>query len=232
MPNTFAYGPSSSGKTAAIKSAVRSLMCLNRTPSTSSRCGHCDSCRQFQVNHQNSGLFAELCGTGIGIPIHWFPINCGEITQQALRELILEVSQCEGRVIVYLDEAHRLASNQRDELLLIPLREIPATWIASSAHPERLDEMFRNRFTSKLSTELPTRGELVEFLKARCQEWKIEYDAEETLQRISVRCRSSVGHALGLLAEAAGISDRRITMEMAESHSFFLEDDSENFAAS
>jgi len=92
-----------------------------------------------------------------------------------------------------------------EHLLLKPLEELDALWIASSAHPEELDGMFLRRFSAKLATTLPTQVELADFLAVRREEWEIGLDSHETLALLARRSRLVAARAISVLATAAGI---------------------------
>lgn len=90
-----------------------------------------------------------------------------------------------------------------DERLLKPLEDFPAIWIASSANVKsngddrhRLDKMFQNRFTFRITTELSDLDQLVIWLAERDHEWGIRVELPEvTLPRPAERCHQVPGMA-------------------------------------
>lgn len=215
-PNLLVNGAAGTGKTSSIKATVRTLMCARRGGDTQLPCGECDSCRFFDARYPDQGLFEVLRASRQGVsPIHYFPVNCGEITESELRELVRDTRSQYGLVIIYLDEVHRIVRRQMDHLLLKPLEEHPAVWIASSASLKDLSVMFKRRFTVRVATTSPTFHELVGFLEARCRGWQLNVDSRDTLGLIAQLSRLIPSRAIGALAIGAGRPGRILTKETA-----------------
>ena len=214
--NTLVSGDSGTGKTAAVKAFVRSLMCPHRDVDTGTPCGKCQACMTFDVRYDSTGLFAYLQerAKGTGQPVHFNPINCGEVTE-TLRTILTERHDYEGRYVIYLDEVHRLMRRKMEHMLLVPLQEMDALWVASSAMSSELDSMFRRRFSAKLSTTLPDMPALIEFLRERCQHWRVSVDDDPgTFALLAQRSRRITSEAIGRIAVAAGRKDRCLTREL------------------
>jgi|LSQX01.3.fsa_nt_gb replication-associated recombination protein RarA len=227
-PNTFVFGDPGTGKTACIKAYVRTLRCQKKEPDKWIPCGFCESCKEFDVRYSDEGLFATLRHRVLvdgADPLHYYPINCGKISESELRRIIDDVPQWTGLVLIWLDEVHRIVRRGMDHLLLKPLEELNAVWIASTAHPKELDRMFKRRFAAKVRTTLPTLTELVSFLKDRCDEWGIRPDSEETLQLAARRAKLVTADAIALLAVAAGRDGRLLDRELVARHQFDCDED-------
>lgn len=218
--NTFVEGQSGSGKTAAIKAFVRSLMCPDLDRSTFQTCKICDACRTFDVRYADQGLFtlSQPRVHGGREPLHFYPVNCGAVSEAGLQEIIADRSQFSGKFLIYLDEAHRLVRRKMEHLLLKPLEELDALWIASTAQPDELDTMFHRRFSCHLSTTLPTDTELNKFLAERCLAWGILTDDPNTLKLLAKRSGCLPAKAVSVLAIAAGRADRRLDRDLVLKH--------------
>lgn len=215
--NTFVTGESGSGKTSTVKAFVRSLRCPNLDMDKLLPCEQCEVCITFDVRFSEYGLFPLLnIWTQEREPINYFPVNCGEVTESMLRDIVNAATQCNGRIVIYLDEVHRLVRRRMDHALLIPLEEADAVWIASTAYPRELDEMFHRRFAAKVNTTLPDSPELVAFLQERCREWGIDVDAQSTLESLARRSRRVPSAAISVIAVAAGKPSRRLCLDDIE----------------
>lgn len=219
--NTLVHGDSRSGKTAAIKLYIKTLACKRRDETSLSPCGDCDSCRKNVGRYADSELTIsfpsepELCQK-----FDYLPIDCTRITESRLRTELENLWDTDGIRIVYLDELFRLQRRGMDELLLKALEEHNFVWLASSATLEGIEQMFLNRFSAPVRTELPTVDELSEWLALRCQSWMIDWDDPMTLIRLAERCDRVPGKALHVLARAAGTRARRLTERLVSTHEF------------
>lgn len=215
--NTFVFGEPGTGKTAVVKAFVRSLMCPHRERESGTPCGNCETCRSFDVRYDDKGLFAHLQprATGSCEAIHFYPVNCGEVTEAKLREILSELREYEGHSLVYLDEVHRLIRRKMEHMLLVPLQELKTMWIASTAMPDDLDRMFQRRFAAKIATTLPEVAELTEFLRQRCEQWNVSVDHDPgTLDLLARRSRRITSDAVGQIAVAAGTKNRTLTRDL------------------
>ncbi len=224
--NTLIIGPSGSGKTACVKTYVRSLMCANRDAVTASSCGNCSSCCGFDQRYEEAGLFAEFQDRSWArgrLPVHFFPLNCGEISKRGLKRLFRKLESFQGHRVVFLDEVHRLRRDHLDEMLLVPLRELKAMFVGATAKPEELDEMFRNRFSTKLTTAKPQPAELAEFIRDRCREWGIQIESDETVIALVRRSHCIVSNVISALSRAAAKRPSLLTQERVESFEFYTD---------
>lgn len=225
--NTLIVGPSRSGKTACVKAYMRSLMCWQRSSETAAPCGRCDACKLFDVRFSEFGTFAEIHERvllGGREPVHYFPVNCGSVTEAELRQLVSDAQYCNGLRLVFLDEVHRLVRRSMDHLLLVPMQDFDATWIAASATIEGLEEMFLNRFSMKFRTQVPSPTEMLTFLEDRSSEFHINVDTAATLELLSKRSRRIVGRALNVFAASAGRTDRTLTHDDVAHFPFFVDE--------
>lgn len=213
--NALVLGDPGTGKTSAIKFAVGALYCENRPLKSLKPCLHCPTCDAALCHYEESGLFAALKNRRSS----YFPLDCANVTEAELHELLMR-ARGEHWCLFYLDEFYRLARRRMDERLLIPMRVLEATWIATSAKLENIESMVLERFTVKLYTSLPALDQLVEFLAHRCWNWMILVDHPSTLIRLAERCQGIVAQAFGLLSRAAMKRNRRLTRQMVEDHRF------------
>jgi len=222
-PNILISGDPGTGKTAAVKAFVRTLSCSKRTTDPLLPCEECESCRTFDVRYPELGLFASLnprVTVDGAEPLHFCPINCGGVTEAQLRELLNDLRYFRGLILIYLDEAHRLKPRNMNHLLLPPIEETEAIWVASSALAHELDPMLLRRFAIRTKTSLPDEEELLMFLAHRCNEWKIKVDDIITLQLLSQRSQGNVSECLSVLARAAANESRLLAKELVLRHPF------------
>lgn len=123
-------------------------------------------------------------------------------------------------IVIYLDEVQRLVRGKMDHMLLKPLEDWKAIWIASSATVGELEPMFQKRFPCRVATALPQADELVRFLQKRMEAWGIACDDASTLEVLSMRARNIPGDAIRPLVEAAIEEDRVLTRAMVDKFPF------------
>lgn len=236
--NLLATGSSREGKTSLITLGIKCLGCLNLDFETMNPCGKCKCCTLNHHLYGNDGWenvvdFLNEHEAPTPVRYHYRPIDCTRISEAELERVLSELRVNDGNLrIVYLDEVHRLARRSMDEKLLKPLEDFPAIWLASSAYVKRhagdghsLEKMFQNRFTFRLSTEKPSRSELILWLAERCHEWNIPVETpEKTLERLAERCRHVPGMALQILNKAHKKRSRLLTSAMVEEHVFDFDD--------
>lgn len=220
--NTLVTGPSRSGKTAIIKLFVRCLYCDQLDRDTLTPCQY--ECRNCRADVSRFGL------QGIEVQsqeqdVHYLPIDCAGITENELRDKLIDLRDYSGFRIVFLDEAHRLVRRSMDEQLLKPVEERSNTmWIVASAHTGELEAMFKKRFV-RLQTQLPSIEEFSIWLTDRCQEFGIfNIDSPSTIIRLAERSNRNPGDALQVLARAAIKRPKRLTRQLVENHIFDLND--------
>lgn len=214
-------GESRSGKTAMVKFLIRCIACKEFDDDTLNPCsGTCTTCRQRPELAGLEGLYAEVEAYGPDgrerLPLHFSLIDCTKIyTPDQLRDHLVRLgSVYNGIRVFYLDEVHRLVHRGMDEMLLKTVEEVEAIWFFSTAIPDDLEDMFKNRML-KLATELPTASELGNWLVDRCNEWAIPWQPEAIL-RVVEKCNRVVGTALHALALASLDDDEGLTLEMVE----------------
>jgi hypothetical protein len=165
--------------------------------------------------------------TPVRYPYHL--IDCTRLTEFDLESKFARIRVSnEDLRIIYLDEVHRLSRRFMDERLLKPLEDFPAICIASSAYVKRdnddkqsLDKMFQNRFTFRITTELPDFDQLVVWLAERCPEWGIRVEIPEvTLLRMAERCHQVPEMVLHVLNKAHKRRSKFLTQAMVEEHTF------------
>jgi hypothetical protein len=224
--NTAVFGASRSGKTSIIKLFVRCLLCQQLDPVTLNPCnGGCKLCCQEVSRFGLHGIFAEIAfADGRKNPVHYVPIDCTSITEQGLRDKLIDLRDYDGLRVVYLDEAHRLARRIMDEQLLKPVEERRGyMWILSAATTGDLERMFLNRFV-KFQTTPPSCEELAIWTGERCKEFEIEWDDEDTILRLVDRANFLPGLVLQVLGRA---QKRRVKPQLSrnlvEGHLFTVE---------
>lgn len=226
-PNLLVSGPPGTGKTSAIKTAIRTWKCRRRPVDSLVPCEQCRSCESRDPRFPDLGLFAytadDVGEPGVE-PFHFCPVDCSHATESSLKEMLDDLRSYSGTIVVYLDEVHRLTRGRMEHLLLKPLEEMSVVWIASSAHTDELDEMFTRRFSSWVATEYPTTEELVHFLAERCQDWALQIGGSalpaDTLSLLAQRSQRNVSACLKVLARAALRTDRMLTPTLVQQHSF------------
>lgn len=225
--NLLVTGPPGTGKTSAIKTAIRTWKCRRRPVDSLVPCEQCRSCESRDPRFPDLGLFAytadDVGEPGVE-PFHFCPVDCSHVTESSLKEVVFDLRSYSGTIVVYLDEVHRLKRSKMEHLLLKPLEEMDVVWIASSAHTDELDEMFIRRFSSLVTTEYPSTEELVLFLTARCQEWNLNIGGSatpaDTLLLLAQKSQRNVSACMKVLARAALRTDRMLTLTLVQQHSF------------
>ncbi len=236
--NLLATGPSRTGKTSAISFGIKCLGCLNFNFDTMNPCGTCKCCTLNHHLYGNEGWenvvdYFDHHEAPTPVRYHYHPVDCTSLSESDLESKLARIRMCnEDLRIIYLDEVHRLSRRFMDERLLKPLEDFPAIWIASSAYVKRdgdhgppLDKMFQNRFTFRITTELPDLDQLVVWLAERCDEWGIQVDSPEfTLPLLAERCHQVPGMALQVLNKSHKRRSKILTREIVENHSFDLDE--------
>jgi Holliday junction resolvasome RuvABC ATP-dependent DNA helicase subunit len=109
-------------------------------------------------------------------------------------------------------------------MLLIPLRQVHAMFIGATTKPTELDEMFLNRFGTKLSTSKPDLIELQAFIERRCVEFGLGVDHGEAVVSLAQRSHRIVGNVMSVLARAATRKPAMVTRTLVQEFEFYTED--------
>jgi hypothetical protein len=224
----FAYGVSRGGKTSTIQYAIKCMLCDSLDLQTLDACGRCQNCTTNVDLYGDCGWgsFVDPAGANDkSIRFFFVPIDCARVTEAELEEILLKIQGHSGLlVIVYLDEFHRLARRRMDEKILKAMDSYPVIWLASSAVTDELDNMVMNRCDEKIEIELPSVGELTDFLAERCKDFGVwcPGNAQETLTRLAKRAQRIPGLALPVLRKASRTPDLALTLEMVNQHVFII----------
>ena len=241
--NLFYLGDSRSGKTSGVTWLLKCLGCLNFDFEELAPCGECWNCR-FR-NHivgnkewEDMQFFSDASDDTTPISYHLSVINGAAIKRDTIEDLVAYVSNEDSTLrVVYIDEALRLDPKVMTSLLPA-MDKTDAIWLATSfpkkssvrrskGEPEeiiRIREMFVNRFTFKIMTQLPDASGMAVWLAKRCQEFGIKCeDAESTLMLLAERSRCVPGRALQVLNRAHKKATPILTRQLVETHLFDLE---------
>lgn len=212
---------------------IKSLLCQNRTQELNP-CGKCENCKTLsEERHAHTGCFAHLNESRYQFKM----IDCERTDREELLRLHTEVNLDDPHTIIYLDEVAALGRRGLEPLLLKPLDESNAVWLASAVsvrwkkkngekkpNPNRLSFAMQSRFGLRVGTSLPSEAELQDWIKNRCQEWSIKIIDEGTsIPRIMKRSRRRVGFVIQFLAAAAA-RGRVIDPEWVEQYNLGPED--------
>lgn len=241
--NLLATGGSREGKTSTISFGIKALLCCDFDFQTMNPCHQCVNCTSsFYLNgtgEWNGQVdfpdFADPKKHRTPVRFHYIPVDCSRLKEADVDGLCMKLRVDDGNLkIVYLDEVHRLVRRNMDEMLLKPLEDYHAIWIASSAvvkkdgagDSHKLDKMFQNRFSYRIQTQRPTKAKMVDWLLSRCEQFsiKLDDDAESTISSLAERSNRVPGMALHVLNKAHKKEDRMLTLEMVEKHVFDLDD--------
>ncbi len=224
-PNILVEGNPGTGKSTLVHAYIRALVCQQRHGDPPRHCGECSTCRSIDVQYAHIGLFSILrLLSEEREDIHYFPINCGNVTESELKHIIgVERRDLSGRFVIVLQEAQFLKARSLDKGLLTTLEDddLNILWIADTAHPEKLDPMFLRRFT-RISTVPPDKQTLAEYLAVRCTQWSITVDAPETLALLSERSRGVIAECIRVLSLAALNKDRQLGRATVEKYHFIV----------
>jgi len=211
----FVFGDSRTGKSAVIKLFLRCLVCQRLDAELDPCDGTCPTCCQRPEVLGMTGLFTEVITVEQRLPVHITTIACPDVeSRQDLQDRLLRArGLVNGLVVVFMDEAHRLARNFYDESLLMPFDDENILWIVASAKPGGLETMFHNR-AIKLKTELPSPRELADWLAAKGEKRKIVYE-DKAILRLVEKSNGVPGIALQALAMAE-LDPNGLTLDLVE----------------
>jgi len=218
--NTLITGKTGTGKTSSVKAYVRTLKCFNRSGDPPVPCERCESCKDFDVRYAECGFHARGHDGYPEDTINFVPLNCGDDIRARVRQLTMDIRDCPGLFLVYLDEVHKVEKKDVEDLLLKPLEELEAVFIASSAKLEGLDPMFLRRFSLKAETSPPSEEQLAFFIKARCQDWSISIDRPESISALAERSDGNPNRSIRVLAHVAMTIDRQLTEGIVKGFTF------------
>jgi len=237
--NTLITGPSRSGKTSLIKWFIRCVLCLNLADLENiCPCYKCLNCENDwdTFGSQEWENIIDFISDTVKTPIRCsiYVVNCATTTERELDDIVGKVRVDDGMVkIVYLDEVHRLSRRNLDERLLKPLEDTKAIWLATSAYVKKdkiddsskLDPMFQNRFSFRLTTSPPSVKKLAQWLAQRCIEANLKVDepTKDILTIVAERSKCIPGLALQVLNRAVKSRDRMLTKKLAEEFCFSLD---------
>lgn len=238
--NLLYLGDSRSGKTSGVSWLLQCLGCYFLDLEKLAACGTCENCRYRHHivgnrDWEDLHLYVQDAESKNYFDYHLSVVNGAALTSSGADDLIAYVSREVRAVkIVYIDEALRLDLRIMDQLLP-PMDNTDAIWIATSVprktsarsprgEPEdnvRVREMFANRFTYKIATQLPKADDLAIWLAERCREFGIRCEEpESTLRLVAERSRCVPGRALQVLNRAHKSRKQVLTRQLVESHAF------------
>jgi len=231
-------GGSREGKTSTISFGIKAMLCCNFNFATMNPCHQCVNCRSnFYLNgtgEWNGQVdFADPAENPTPVRFEFFPVDCSRLKESDVDDLCMKLRVDDGNLkIVYLDEVHRLVRRNIDEMLLRPMDDYEAIWIASSAvirkdgidDTGKIDKMTQKRFNRQLVTQRPDKREISLWLARLCNQFSIEVDDPKTLLHLADRSNRVPGMALKVLNTAHNDPDRKLTFEMVEDHIFDLDE--------
>lgn len=169
-PVVFITGPTGVGKTTFGRVVARAKICENRKPGESEPCGHCENCRVT--------LDDFLCGL-----MCYEEIDANELTHERLfewRHLAVNPD-----MVLFIDEVQDLEPSQMRKLRKM-IEGLRATMILTTTHRDELEDALLNRLKSyEYRLVRPTIGDIVEFLKCRCEDFKIQFNDRSQLARVA-----------------------------------------------
>lgn len=182
--NALVTGPSRGGKTSTVRFAIKCLGCLNLDFATYNPCHSCAHCRMKDYLHGNDGWenyidYLDEAEVKTPVRYQYVPLDCARLGQGEIDACIEKIRGTDGCVrVITLDEVHRLVQRNLDDQLLKPIEDYAANWIAMSAlvkkedegDQKKLEKMFQNRFSFRISTEKPTVAKMALWLAERCEE--------------------------------------------------------------
>ena len=223
MQSMMVSGEIGSGKSASLKTLLKTLNCPSKVGDPPRPCGTCPDCQSYDPRMDTDGLFATL-KTRVAEhdcpPLSTYLVNCGSVTSSRLEEIIHDRRQFCGQFIVVLDECHRLMRNHLDEMLLVPMEDEKITWIAATAYPEQLKPEFKRRFSLRVCTSLPSVQELSNFSAERCCEFKLSVDDPATLALLAKLSHRRPSECIRVLSLAALEADRQLKRNMVVNYDF------------
>jgi len=205
-------GGSRTGKTEMFRMLTRYLMC-NALDADGNPCPDtCPACRERPDVEGRAGLFAEVVNLRAGVPIDIRVLDGGRInTPAAINQFLANVTEYHDRLtLVFVDEAHRLAPNHGDEMLLKFVEDFRGLVILATANPEPLDAMLCKRLIVQ-KTEPPTDSEFAGWIANRCLDFNVPFEDEAIIELVHESNRVP-GLALKKIAEA-GFEPAGLTLE-------------------
>ena len=221
--NLLVEGDTGTAKTSMVEVYLKTRNCPNVTDPMSGPCGSCMDCKAFDDRFDDVGVFACFRTKVVkgGNPTHIFRVNCSDLSEHEVENLANEIAYFKGdRRIVHLDEFQEIQNAKIRGALQGILRQKGTIWIATGITAENLGPMFVRRFAMRTETTLPCELDLARFLRNRCDNWGISWDANETLARLAFRSHRNVAECLNVLAKAAGTENRKLTRPLVEQHRF------------
>lgn len=235
--NMLFTGDFRSGKNRTVALAILAFFCRNRT-ATLDPCHQCHNCKELNKGqHHHWGLLHDLEGHRLQY-VYWASDDIGEKDLETLDECSNNEAQ---PVLLHIDEVDALPRSTQQKLLTrLDVRQtvfcigtsasVKAKTVKAvrsrGARNRKLDkpkdplmEALRLRFTVHQQTQRPDKPEMVEWLKDRCQAWKITPDADETLHYLADR----TGCRPGLAQKVLGLStlfNRRLTHAVVDYFNF------------
>lgn len=237
--NALITGASRGGKTSTVSFGLKCIGCLNFNFENMNPCGTCFNCKQKHHVYGNrdwENFIDVFDDDGVRTPVryHYMPLDCSRLNETQIDDCIQRIRINDEQLrIITLDEVHRLSRRNMDERLLKPAEDFPAIWIAMSANVKKeddndlkkLEKMFQNRFTYRITTEKPSVPEMAIWLAERCEDFGIQCESpRQTLTLLAERCDQLPGMALQVLNKAHKKRSKTLTTEMVESHVFDLDE--------
>lgn len=203
----LASGKSRTGKSLAISMGIRTGTCQVLDETTLDPCDRedsvrisCNSCKQKVECFSSMGLFALSRNQHHGEAVQTLIMDCGFVnTQSLLTDRLNDVTagHYQGLNVIWFEEAHLLAVNKLEGLLLNTIEKIDTIWIFSTAYPEKLEQMLRRR-ADEVETQRPTTDEMIQWLRRLCTQHQISFE-EDALSALAGKSSLVPGVAVKVL---------------------------------
>jgi hypothetical protein len=213
IPRAFISGGRREGKTSGTLFGLRVLVCQNLDMKSFNPCGKCHYCREpFSGGWKNSGglfrLTSDLCTSDKVGAVYVEAINGPSLSPADANAMLRRLDNEYGsRQVIWIDEIARLPL-PTIQMLLSEMDTRSTLWLASSTLQSRVctagnraadKEAFqalRDRFSIKISTQLPSREEFRLFLRTAARRRGVEVEGDKVCDDVYKATSGVPGQAL------------------------------------
>lgn len=218
-PPLLIYGPTYTGKSAAMRWFGRMVCCTAPNLVEMRHCGRCVNCEHLAALYEQHLDDHPLYRNGV----KWVPYDCGSAKPLQHSFFYWDKEGPDDVRIYWLDEAHRIGQELMGKILNNLQEDPHSIYVLTTINPKKIPINLYARLGEQIETEPPTVDELADWLRQKCREWRIEVEDDGVLPLLAQASRQNVAGCLHVMARAAEQPGRRITIRLIQDQQEYID---------